>query len=400
MEHRVRRNGIRRGAISRPKKKFDMNHARKRRPRIGWSLACLLTFASSSRVLAQRAGDAGDARLARSIEAEGAAAGGSWRGWQRWDGSYVSFDQSATTQTLRLGSDFQSADPVYELWLAVKPQYTFIDRPRDKLSASVWLNAFLELTDSDTTTRTHEILLGPTYVTVPYVHTLGSVFGRRLTSRPGYKTSISVGPRLILPTDKAAWNSGYIINVGVASSVSQAVPLRGSSARFWTDGLLSLGVSGGFPITRATSPVDPDLQQPRQDVAGRLIQSDQLRGQMNSKAYLNVSLAANVHVTHQLSVELSYVALNAWAYAPDASSVCNLLTGCAKPMSIADPTTYRVSSWLTMAMTYDIARHLGLSVGYFNRASQLGPDGQRRSPLWSPEARFFVTLTGTLATDE
>jgi hypothetical protein len=380
-----------------------MNHARQGRLRIGWSLAFALMVAmvlgSSASVMAQRAGDAGDARLARSIEAEGAAAGGSWRGWQRWDGSYVSFDQSATTQTLKLGSDFQSADPVYELWLAVKPQYTFIDKPRDKLSASVWMNAFLELTDSDTTTRTHEVLLGPTFVTVPYVHTLGNRFAGKLADRPGYKTSFSIGPRFILPTDKASWNSGHIISVGVATSVSQAVPLRGDSARFWTDGLLSLGVTGGLPINRATAPVDPNLQQPRQDVAGRLIQSDQLRGQMNAKAYLNLSLAADLHVTHRLSLETSYVILNQWAYAPDASAVCNLLTGCAQPMSIADPSTYRVSTWLTMSMTYDVARHLGLSVGYYNRASQLGPDGQRRSPLWSPEARFFLTLTGTLAAD-
>lgn len=369
-----------------------MNHARKRGLRIGWTVVSAALLASSSRVLAQRAGDTGDARLSRSAAADGERSTG-FR--ERWQGSYVSFDQSATTQTLHVGEDFQSSDPTYELWLAVKPQYNILDRPRDKLSVSVWLNAFLELTNSDTTTRMRELLLGPTYVTAPYVHTLGG----RFAERPGYKTSLSIGPRFILPTDKAAWDSGYLVSVGLSGSVSQGVPLRGESARFWTDGLLSLGLSGGVPITRATSPVNPDLQQPRQDVAGRLIQSDQLRGQMNARAYLNVSLAAQAHVTHRLVLETSYVVLNAWAYSPDTSPVCNLLTGCAQPMSISDPTTYRVSTWVTVSATYDVARHLGVSVGYFNRASQLGPDGQRRSPLWSPEARFFLAVTGTLAPD-
>lgn len=357
------------------------------------TLASALVLASSSHALAQRAGDVGDARLSRSAAADDVGRSAGFR--ERWQGSYVSFDQSATTQTLRVGEDFQSSDPTYELWLAVKPQYNFLDRPRDKLSVSVWFNAFLELTNSDSSTRMREVLLGPTYVSAPYVHTLGG----RFDDRPGYRTSLSIGPRLILPTDKASWNSGYLVSVGLAGSVSQAVPLRGESARFWTDGLLSLAVTAGTPITRATSPVDPNLQQPRQDVAGRLIQSDQLRGQMNPKAYLNVSLAADVHVTHRLGLTTSYVVLSQWAYSPDTSPVCNLLTGCVAPLSIADPTTYRASSWLTLAATYDVARHLGVTVGYFNRASQLGPDGQRRSPLWSPEARFFLTVTGTLAPD-
>jgi hypothetical protein len=37
-----------------------------------------------------------------------------------------------------------------------------------------------------------------------------------------------------------------------------------------------------------------------------------------------------------------------------------------------------------------------VGVGYYNQTGQIGPDGQRRSPLWSPDARVFLTVTGNL----
>ena len=39
---------------------------------------------------------------------------------------------------------------------------------------------------------------------------------------------------------------------------------------------------------------------------------------------------------------------------------------------------------------------LALSAGYYNLANQLAPDGTRRDPLWSPSARFFLTVTANL----
>src|SRR5262245_53911126 len=40
-----------------------------------------------------------------------------------WHGSVLLFDQSVTTQTVGIGADYQSADPVYEWWFAFKPRY-------------------------------------------------------------------------------------------------------------------------------------------------------------------------------------------------------------------------------------------------------------------------------------
>jgi hypothetical protein len=61
-----------------------------------------------------------------------------------------------------------------------------------------------------------------------------------------------------------------------------------------------------------------------------------------------------------------------------------------------NPPNFRVATWLTASLAYELTRTLNLTVGYYNRANQIGPDGQRRSPFWSPDARFFVTVTGVI----
>jgi hypothetical protein len=66
------------------------------------------------------------------------------------------------------------------------------------------------------------------------------------------------------------------------------------------------------------------------------------------------------------------------------------------PETDGSPTDYRVSTWLTTSLGYDVADELSVNLGYYNLANQIGPDGQRRSPFWSPSARVFLTLVGKL----
>jgi hypothetical protein len=306
----------------------------------------------------------------------------------RWRGTTLSFDQSATTQTLGLGGDYQSANPTYEWWLAFRPRYTVYERGANAVSVNGWLNVYLELTDSDTTTRRREVLLGPTYAWATYRHAFAQ--------RRGYETSVNAGPRLILPTDKAAFDSGQVITLGAFAGASQTFPLRGPDARVLRGARLGATVTFHHPFSRATAPVNEDLRQLRQDVAGRLIQSDQLRGQMNVENALNFTLSGELQLARRLAFSASYVLLNAWAYPVSDAALCTLRTGCVEPMSVSDPTTYRASSWLTGALAFDATRELEVSLGYYNLASQLAPDGTRRNPLWSPSARLFLTVTGNL----
>jgi hypothetical protein len=306
----------------------------------------------------------------------------------RWRGSILLFDQSMTTQTVGVGGNYQSYDPTYEWWLAFKPRYTIFDRGRDALTVNLWINAYVELTNSDSTTRAHELLLGPTYLWASYA--------RVLRDRGGTKTSAALGPRFTLPTDKGAFDAGQILGLGAIGGATQTFPLAGPRARAFTEARLGFATTYTRFLDRATSPVDGDLHRLREDLNGLSVSSDVLSGAMMIHDSLSVSVLGDVHILRRLDLALSYVAINYWLYPVRTYQDCAPLTGCVTPMTNADPTTYRVNTWLTASLTYDVTDELAVSAGYYNLTNQLAPDGTRRDPLWSPSARFFLTVTANL----
>jgi hypothetical protein len=316
---------------------------------------------------------------AGNIEQEGS--------WSRWKGSILLFDQSMTTQTAAIGSDYQSYDPTYEWWVAFKPRYTAYERERDSISLNLWLNFYLELTNSDTTTLYREPLVGPTYLWATYGHLFRNV--------NEYKTTATIGPRVVVPTDKGAYDSGQLIGLGAIGSVSQTFRLAGHGARAMNSARLAVGAIYTHPFDRSSSPVNSDLHQLREDVDGRTVISDQLSGQMNVRDVLSLSLLADLQMLRRLRLSLSYVVVDSWIYAPPDAQIC-ITTGCVTPTSIPDPSTFRVNTWVTAEAEYDLGEALSVSVGYYNLANQLAPDGTRRDPLWSPSARLFLTLTSNL----
>jgi hypothetical protein len=305
----------------------------------------------------------------------------------RWHGTTLSFDQSATTQTFGVGGDYQSADPTYEWWLAFRPRYFVYEKGRDAVSINAWLNLYLELTNSDTTTKERELLLGPTY--------LWATWARVLRDRGGSTTTVSIGPRLTIPTDKAARDVGEILGLGASAGVTQTFPLARHARAFQT-GRAGISAIYTHPLWRSASPVNEDINQLRQDVEGFTIHSDLVRGQMNVENALSLAFSGEVQVVRRLDLSASYVLLDSWAYPISRDALLTPPTGPVQPMDIADPTTFRVSTWMTIAVGYLVTPELSLSLGYYNLASQIGPDGTRRSPFWSPNARAFFTITGNL----
>ena len=303
----------------------------------------------------------------------------------RWHGSLLLFDQSVTTQTLGIGGDYQSANPTYEWWIAFKPQVFLLERPKDRLSINLWTNLYLELTNSDTTTEKRELLVGPTY--------LWSSYARTLIERGGYKTTATVGPRVTLPTDQAARAAGQYFVLGASLGGAQAFPLRGKDARALRGLRLGASVLYNHAFWAATTPINDDIHQVRQDLGGRTIIDDQLRGGLNAKHALNLYFTGDLQILSRLSFAASYVLLQQWSYEPTPAVVPTMTGPVVVGPGIADATTYRVTTWLTSSFDYSLTNELLVSLGYLNRASQLGPDGTRRNPLWSPEARLFLTVT-------
>jgi MYXO-CTERM domain-containing protein len=303
----------------------------------------------------------------------------------RWHGSVLLFDQSMTTQTAGIGADYQSANPTYEWWIAFKPQVFLFERPKDRLSVNLWTNLYLELTNSDTTTGRHELLLGPTY--------LWSSYARTLVERGGYKTTLTAGPRLTLPTDRAARAAGQYFILGASLGGAQAFPLRGKNVRVLRG--LRLGASAVYNrlFWAANTPTNDEIHQLRQDLGSRTIIDDQLRGTLNPKHALNLYFTGDLQILSRLSFAASYVVLQQWSYDPTPAMVQTGTGPAVVGPGIPDPTNYRVTTWLTSSFDYSLTNELLVSLGYLNRALQLAPDGTRRNPLWSPEARLFLTVT-------
>jgi hypothetical protein len=305
-----------------------------------------------------------------------------------WAGSILIFDQSATTQTIGLGKDYQSYDPTYELWFALKPRYKFYDDGTTTMSVGAWANLYLELTNSDTTTTRREPLLGPTLVT-------GSV-GRKLFENGEYKTSMSIGPRLGLPTDKESRAAGRYFSLGASGGVTQSVPINGKDAPSFNTLRFELSTIYGHAFNNSTTSWDPNLNQPRQDISGRLISDNQLGGSMAVHDALSLRFGADAQLTPKLDFGVAYVLAYSWHYAPPAIAGVQTAIGVVVPETIDNPTSLSVSPWAIASLDYDVLDEMTLSIGYYNKTNQIGPDGQRRSPLWSPDARVFLSVTGNL----
>jgi hypothetical protein len=70
----------------------------------------------------------------------------------------------------------------------------------------------------------------------------------------------------------------------------------------------------------------------------------------------------------------------------------------------ANGTLFTQDTWIALSVDYDVVDELSLSLGYYNRASEIAPDGERRGLAggdniwWSPSARVFLSLTAHLDT--
>jgi hypothetical protein len=345
-------------------------------------------LASALALLGAAPADAIDLPAAASGQttARAGAAGTGEERQTRWHGSTFSFDQSATTQTLHLGGDYQSSNPTYEWWFALRPRYYLRETERDTLAVFGWANLYWELTNSDDTTKQRDPVLGPTY--------LWATYSRIFRKVGDAKTSAALGPRLTFPTDLPARGSGQLIGVGALGELAQTFAIRGKTSKWFPSGRLALVAYYNHPFSRSTSPVG-DIHQLRQDIGGRAVESDVLRGAMNVNHALTVFVSGSAEVFPRFDFAASYVWLNSWVYAPPDVQIC-ITTGCVEPTSVSDPTTYRLSTWIVAALGYKATSEVSLSLGYYNLASQLGPDGQRRNPLWSPNARLFLTATANL----
>lgn len=309
----------------------------------------------------------------------------------RWRGTQFVFDQSATTQTLGYGDDYISDNPTYEINFSFRPRYYVYDGDDHTVNLNAVMELTQELTNSDYTTRQNEMLLGNT--------TLNAVYGYvAYKNEDGVLTQLSAGPRVVFPTSKAAWRSGQRLQLGGGVGAVQAFPLAGVDSTWFPSAALTGSVYYMKPLQESTTGENKDFERERQDVNAQSIASNQISAGAKVAHQVTAMTAASFDVTSKFHLSTSYVWVMQWAYTFDETEIQPAGTGglTITPDELEDATNYRVLPWFLVSVDYDLLPEVGLSAGYYNLTNQIGPDGTRRSPLWSPDARVFFDITANL----
>ncbi len=305
-----------------------------------------------------------------------------------WRGSTFSWNNSATTETLGIGQDVQSENPTYEMSFALSPRY-YVWEGKGELPPSIALGARLEaireFTNSDTTTEEGEWLLSNLLLT--------SQFSQGVYKKDGYETTVALrAPAIALPTSKAARNNGTIFGLGARLIGLQNFPLLGENSAV----LPSFGLTGvmGYDhaFRRTTTPTNTDFERERLGLDGETLPSDQLSGRAftDDEVLLGFSTTLVIHERVRWSNLFEWHL--SWKYRFNGEAEAELATGPAPVEEQENPDNFGVVSLFASEVSVVVVRELSVELGYQNLASQIGPDAQRRSMFYSPDARFSLSL--------
>ena len=309
-----------------------------------------------------------------------------------WRGSTLSWNNSATTETFGVGEDVQSENPTYEMAFGLAPRYTFWraegDLPRT-VSAGARLELIREFTNSDSTTRRGEWMLSNLVVAPQYSH--------GFYKRDGYETSMFFrAPALSFPTSKASSSNGTILGLGASLGAAQKLPLLGEDSSV----LQSLGLTGrmGFEhvFRRTTTPTNPDIERERMGPDGETLPNDQLSGRAFTEREIVLGLGATIGIHERVRFTNLFEWHLAWKYRFEENTRIDLATGEITADRVENPDQFGVITLFASEVGVTITKELDIEVGYQNLAPQIGPDAERRSVFYSPNARFSLTLVGNL----
>ena len=306
-------------------------------------------------------------------------------------GSTFLFEQSMTTQTAQIEpSPEQSYVPLYEMWLSFRPRYYF----GEHWNVRGRFDYTKELTNNQPTTFRREDVFLDIWTDLVYSTTLDALWSG---------TKANLGVRALWPTSKASQANGTYVTLGALAGALHRFEIRGEDAPTFNNFHVALNLTYLHPFTSATTPTSyGDFQYARQDVGddNRSILSDQIQGTTIVNHTLWVVFDTGLQITPKLSASLDDVLINQWHYPPTGSGIVTT-TGPVNPPRNGD-TLYTPSNWLIASVDYTLFDELDLSLGYYNLAAQIAPDGQRRglfgsdNVLWSPDARVFFDITANL----
>lgn len=316
-------------------------------------------------------------------------------------GSRFDWANSATTTLLGVGADYQSsAYQVYRQGYSLLLNYFVYDGDALRIRLATAPGFDVEVTNSDITTTRREPLFRDLPLSVGVNLPIARDDDRLLST-------VATGSVVfVAPTSKFSRAAGYYGTVSPRVNVNQQLPLRGPGAGFLDDVELWLQLRYDHLFSRAATPVDTDLQVPRQGATtagdntynalrargasapGTL--SDVLNGAQVAPNGLRIegsALFSEQLLGRPLSVTLS-ADYTAWVLAGVTSASATASTG---PIE-ADPTARTVRKFVGVGvdLTWQFIDYMSVSVGYANTADL--DNIPSNNPFYTPYAAFLGGL--------
>ncbi len=295
------------------------------------------------------------------------------------------WDNSATTQTVGLGADYQSRDPLYEMMFRVGPRFYLFENPARDFSVRADVRLIREFTNSDTTTQRGEWTFADVEVWSAYVESLDR--------RPGHRTEFVLrAPNLVLPTSKVSYRNGRLFGLGFGLGLDHEVALRAGQNALLSKLLLRPRATYTYDFVDSNVTTNSGIDRIRMDPDGRSLPSDQLTGSAQPQHVVNLSLRTDTSILENLRF-ISEAGMRYQRRYALTDPCVQVPTGCAAPESSPAPTRWDVTTLFSAGVYYAVTPSAEVGVGYANASLQLGADGRRRGFFYSPDARVFLTLT-------
>jgi hypothetical protein len=301
--------------------------------------------------------------------------------------SWLILDNAVTTQTVGVGSSYQSSNPTYEMSLGFRPRYFFTDaNATHEWHVGGRIDLVHEFTNSDVTTKEGETTFSDANI---YFADKWKIGGNKDT------WLLTQLPVLTFPTSKFSMDNGTILGVGLRGWFNQNVRLA-PSAPVFKEAHFGITTSYTHTFTTATTATNPELRRVRLEPDGRTLPGDQLTGAAFPAHELAIGALAIADITEKFQLWLDASYRPTWLYSFSPVKDEKTPTGNAPVRSVEDPTTYVVTTSFAANLYYDLIPELTIGVGYENVAAQPAPDGLRRSIFYSPGAQFHLVLWGHL----
>ncbi|WP_437593102.1 hypothetical protein [Sorangium sp. So ce1000] len=320
-----------------------------------------------------------------------------------WRGTTFTWNQAGSTTLFGVGGQYAPDIQVYGWDFTLRPSYYVLDRPKDKVSVSAEIGWLVELTNSDITADRRETQLKDTTLGAQYSRTLWESGG---ANKGEYTTDGAMRLRVSLPTSPASWDSGKYFTLSVGPQITQKVKLLGAKAHGLNHVTAKLGVTYAHLFSKSYTPVNDDLDRPRQveqlsgidapqpHPTGEVALDDQLSFSSFTMDRLATSLDITVPLYKDLSLATRFGLFSDFKHQFKGGCV-STLTGCA-PIDDAQGTTYVPQTAFDINVSYPVYEVVDLTLGYNNTTLQVGPDGQRRNFFYSPDAQFYLDISANL----